>query len=642
MIQGSFLFFVLGVRALKDRTGHLFIALSGLFVGLAALTHEELLLAGGGYVVLLLAGVRLGAERRASVRPAAINAAIFITCMSIAIPWVILGARQYKPQHLRPMALDRLLSTNTANWDWPLRILWNAVTANSSALVSSLLLLLILVTVVAIVRMMLRAPKVNTPVALSFHVPVVIILTHTALYSLLITWMNPRYFLPLMPLILASLSIWTGKILQGTTRKITPVILTAMTLLIVVLNTSSYGATAWRRSRRGDNQWTPATAAVSLDPAQGFKKLHSVAYKQKWARALWEELKDRVHEDSRLLVTSSIMFPFAGRRVLQVRYYFGDNASYLIDHDEPLEQLIKKLKIKYLLFTTYLRNERVLRSEQSRRYQYDGKWSQPRRLVLGASYGFEPGEYTVAGEYRFLHRYLEDNGARVLLTSGDFLRQRSETFDRSNPAYVVYALDPNSSRDFKTERKAIASSERLVALGDIAGAEQTLRAASKGVIGLSRLRLRLQMTSVYQAAGRPDDALAELDGVVDALQQGTSLSAVIGELYNSRPEIDTAIELHNDLLEIAPDNIAVRAVLASLQLLPFSSISGVTTPHKLFDGRKHDPAGYSTAPLDSPILFEFARPMRVEKLSFQLYDLDGRFYRFTVEARTADVWRTCA
>ena len=72
---------------------------------------------------------------------------------------------------------------------------------------------------------------------------------------------------------------------------------------------------------------------------------------------------------------------------------------------------------------------------------------------------------------------------------------------------------------------------------------------------------------------------------------------------------------------------------------PFSSISGVTTPHKLFDGRKHDPEGFSTAPLDSPILLEFARPMRVEKLSFQLYDLDGRFYRFTVEARTANVWR---
>ena len=71
----------------------------------------------------------------------------------------------------------------------------------------------------------------------------------------------------------------------------------------------------------------------------------------------------------------------------------------------------------------------------------------------------------------------------------------------------------------------------------------------------------------------------------------------------------------------------------------FSKVTGVTAPEKLFDGKKRDPDGYSTAPLGSPVVFEFAQPTRVQGLTIQLYDLDGRFYLFTVEVKTAGEWR---
>ena len=72
---------------------------------------------------------------------------------------------------------------------------------------------------------------------------------------------------------------------------------------------------------------------------------------------------------------------------------------------------------------------------------------------------------------------------------------------------------------------------------------------------------------------------------------------------------------------------------------PFRSVTGITEPSRLFDGRTHDPEGFSTAPLDSPVLLEFGEPKRIKTLKIQLYDLDRRVYRFTVEAHTEGGWQ---
>ncbi len=72
---------------------------------------------------------------------------------------------------------------------------------------------------------------------------------------------------------------------------------------------------------------------------------------------------------------------------------------------------------------------------------------------------------------------------------------------------------------------------------------------------------------------------------------------------------------------------------------PFGSISGITEPARLFDGLTRDPEKFSTAPLNSPVLLEFREPKRVASLTIQLYDLDDRLYRFTVEALNRGRWR---
>ena len=71
----------------------------------------------------------------------------------------------------------------------------------------------------------------------------------------------------------------------------------------------------------------------------------------------------------------------------------------------------------------------------------------------------------------------------------------------------------------------------------------------------------------------------------------------------------------------------------------FDKVIGLTGLEKLFDGRKRDSDGFATAHLNEPVVFHFSQPTRVRALKIQLFDLDNRFYKFTIEAKIAGEWQ---
>ena len=86
----------------------------------------------------------------------------------------------------------------------------------------------------------------------------------------------------------------------------------------------------------------------------------------------------------------------------------------MIDHDEPLNELVEKYRIRFILYYRFKWDHRSLSLKQFRPYEYDGKWGAQRRLVHGASYGFRPGEYTLNREITALTDYANLRRGTVL------------------------------------------------------------------------------------------------------------------------------------------------------------------------------------------------------------------------------------
>jgi len=93
--------------------------------------------------------------------------------------------------------------------------------------------------------------------------------------------------------------------------------------------------------------WTPLSLDDDLKPLAGWTDFQQKRTSTSWARRRHEELGPVVDEDNRLLVGASITHTFPGRRLLQTGYYFGDNAVYLFDHDEPIDRLIEDKNIGF-------------------------------------------------------------------------------------------------------------------------------------------------------------------------------------------------------------------------------------------------------------------------------------------------------
>jgi len=68
------------------------------------------------------------------------------------------------------------------------------------------------------------------------------------------------------------------------------------------------------------------------------------------------------------------------------------------------------------------------------------------------------------------------------------------------------------------------------------------------------------------------------------------------------------------------------------------SIRGVMHPEYLFDGL-YTPDKLATAPHNSPIVIELAPGHHYRTLGLQLFDRDGRYYKFLVEGRVAGQWQ---
>jgi 4-amino-4-deoxy-L-arabinose transferase-like glycosyltransferase len=439
----SFLFFLFYYRSARN-SRYSFLVASGLFTGLAALTHEELLFIWLGYIVFLFADLVLWSRER-STRSVLVDAGIFsaaVTLVShrmVAINYGILHRKW--TDAIGVAATGDHLERIWTYLEKLLKFTWVALSGNGSNLMMYLIALLLLYATVAAARRILVVKKPSNETPPLYRLPIVLVSVYMICYSYFFSTIFPRVFFPIFPLVIISVIVWYSRALR---RRFGPWIAnTTVACIAIAVTIFSLGHHVDRLNRFSISSKARIPMAVPLDLdliCGNFSRFVSVSYKKNWERSRYEELKDKVSENARLLVTSSIIYPYQGRRPLQVGYYFGDNAIYAIDHNEPLDELISKYKIKYILFTLHTNDLRVLDYKEFRKYQYGGKWSELEPLVLGASYGFEPGRYTTFDEFRFLDEYCRNRGAKVLHATGHY-RKPDRPWRKPWPnAHIVWEL----------------------------------------------------------------------------------------------------------------------------------------------------------------------------------------------------------
>lgn len=449
----TFLLYFTSTSAWRKR---FLLILSGILTGLGALTHEELIFLGPGYLIFLfLVFLHRGSHLR-HLKPFVTDCALFSASIVMTSHRMLLyNAALAHEQGAVPFEASTLGQVVGYLERVP-RLLWNSILANSSSLVLYLFVLLLLILCFRPLLMkLLSRHQANTLLPSLYYLPLVLVLTYFALYSYFFEQYFIRLFVPLFPLIVIFLVVCYSRLLSRLNLVFSHVAVFIAVLTVLSFNLEHYDDPykEWGFT----STWASAKIPLPFKLGPAYGRFLQQSYSMSWARAKYEQLKAKVNSDAKLLVTSSILYPWAGRRTLQMEYYFGDNAIYLIDHTERLDELISKYRIKYVLFTKYMADKRLLGQRYYTKYQYEGRWKEAEALFLGASYGFKPGEYTLDREYHALTEFLQKRSAKLLYAEGgDLIYQISEAkgqprLDQTkNQSAPIYSLISSTGESGET------------------------------------------------------------------------------------------------------------------------------------------------------------------------------------------------
>lgn len=383
---------------------------SGMLLAAAVLSHEELVFLGPAFAVFL-PGFSLRWSHLKQFKRFLMELIALLSPSCIIVAMIIFT----RPGRMLPLvqnsgvAITSEILTTLERFG---RFTWDALLASSSVALAGLFLLAIGFAGAGACIRALSRERAIAPVEPGAYLGIAAVCCYMGLYSIFFSTFFARLFLPLMPLVIVSAFTWLDLMLRRRGTKVGGVAVVLVSALAIPFQVGEHWRPQFMHGYYANTWASPKLPGPSTIKFgwRGFR----ANYQEDSARTIYDVLKDQVSPDAKVLVTPSIAYPYPGRRVLQTEAYFGDNAIYLIDHDEPLHELVEKYRIRFILYSQFKTDRLILSLKQIRPYEYDGKWGAQRSLVLGASYGFRPGEYTVEREIGALRDYLNWRGGRVL------------------------------------------------------------------------------------------------------------------------------------------------------------------------------------------------------------------------------------
>ncbi len=397
---------------------------SGVGLGWAALCHEDLLFAaaGLGLYALFASSSPLGAW----ARPAREAASLRILALLVGL--VVTAYNPIERGFVRVVRPARLVESSTSTeaffqWLQALvdyterlsRFLWNATLATTSSVVVGAVGLISALLILRYCFRLYGRRGPSTPC--EYHLPIFVVVGYMAAYCLTLDFFLSRVFLPLVPLLLIWISAWTHELSRCLGTRLSALLLIALTAGAGVSNLHAFSRTTNLLHRTSLDAWIPLLGPEA-GLATGARLFKSFVYNTVPPRQLFDALADRVNSEAKVLITPSILLPYPGRRVFQLGYYFGDNAVYVIDHEEPIHELIARKNIRFVLFSSLGHRPSFMSKHFFTRYEYDERWNRRQRLRLGRSYGFASRNYSVDQEYAYLRHFVLSVGGRVVHLNG--------------------------------------------------------------------------------------------------------------------------------------------------------------------------------------------------------------------------------
>lgn len=409
--------------------------LAGALAGATALTHEELILLAVPYGFMLC----WQHLRNFNWRRAAVSLLLFsVPMLSVANALLrlhlgtaasLVTGRNPSTGQVAPTLLENPLR--------PIRFAWYSI-SYLSHFVWALGFFVVVLWLVISWGFKWRRDKELRLLAL----PTMLVVSHYILYSLFFPNIHVRTTLPLLSLVFVVVVLGGTSWLRqfGLPDHWAFTLILCLVLLSLPLNLENFG-------RYSGKIEFPKLKRVEA----GVHHFWRQSYSPSWTRSRYDQLEHLVNSKARLLVASSLMYPYPGRRSFQAHYYFGDEAVYLIDHQDPLEKTLRNCDIRWVLFSGFKADKRVLAWDRYKRYLYGGDWSSLVPIQLGAALGLDREHFNLRTEYQSLVRQVEAlGGRRVSVSPGQPAEEGGE-------GWVIYRL-PNLSPRYEESGEGVSES----------------------------------------------------------------------------------------------------------------------------------------------------------------------------------------
>ena len=410
---------ILSTRA-RNRGRWGWLVVSGLSAAIAARTHEEMFLLLPALFLAWLVG-RQRRRPRAAVTLALLGLPMFAATGPIVAKGLVerilrlqLGTRPVGVA-FDPEQVQSTIDSMPANLA---RMGWNGVVQNTSVAFALTLVVVVASVIAAWAHREVRRPRRWSAHHTRATLPLVVVLAFTASYSTVFTFSYSRVFLPLVPLLVVGVASWTSLLPFDRCRGWCGARSLSVCLLLVPLNFCG----PWTQ-RDDPRHWLEATGPkrglFDLDIQNGWDRLWWASWRTDWYRQRFEEMKELVTEESRLLVAPSPQFPWPGRRRFQLGFYFGNEALYLLDHSEPFRDLLVSRDVGVVLIAGRDLATDLLVADRFVISGPDGRWTHV-PSNLGESVGLTRETYTPQLEADRIVCELERAEVSVLSRGGSF------------------------------------------------------------------------------------------------------------------------------------------------------------------------------------------------------------------------------